>query len=105
MPFRGVPDLGEIAEFQMHIVEQICDKTLGRCGSLPGIGRSLAGRRLAGGFIRFLACLRGQSSGLFDLELGDDLRLAFVENLTILFMKIPDGMPLRVANYRAQASL
>ncbi len=48
-----------------------------------------------------LARLRGQSSGLFDFELGDHLRLAFVEDLKVLLVKIPDGVSLGVANHGA----
>jgi hypothetical protein len=48
-----------------------------------------------------LASLCGEGSGLFDVELGDDLRLAFVENLKVFFMKIAYGVSLRVPHYGA----
>src|ERR1700690_3461345 len=65
------------------------------------VRRSIRGESVAGVLNRLLARLRRQGSRLFDFELGDHLRLAFVEDLEILLAKIPDGVSLGVANHCA----
>jgi hypothetical protein len=96
--FRSLADMGEIAELQVDIVEHVSYKTLGSRSRVHRIGRHIAGRNIAGVLDRLLARLRGDGSGLFHFELGDDLRLAFVEDLKVLLVKIPYGVPLRVAD-------
>src|ERR1700683_5730002 len=71
---------------------------LGDSRRLASIRRSISGRNFARVFNRLLASLRCQTSGLFDFELGDHLRLAFVEDLKIVLAKIPDGVALGVAD-------
>jgi hypothetical protein len=99
MTFGSLPKLGKIAERKVDIVENVGHKALGD-GARDGGGDSVAGK-VAGIVFGFLAGLRRETAGLFDIELGDDLRLSFVEDLKIFFAKIADGMSLGVANYGA----
>src|SRR5260370_19280182 len=99
MALCSFPYPGKIAEFQMHVVEHISNETLGH-------RRCVRGKRITGSLpyrvlVRLLARLRSHGSGLFDFELGDQLRFAFVENLKVLFMKIADGMSRGVADHGA----
>ncbi len=98
---RSFADMGEIAKFQVHVVEHVSYKTLGSRSRVHRIGRRVAGRNIAGVLDRLLARLRGDGSGLFDFELGDDLRLAFVEDLKVLLPKITDRVPLGIADHGA----
>jgi hypothetical protein len=90
--------MGKVAEFQVHIVEQVADETprdFGRNsprvtvihGSwLAGVGRSLRLSRLG-------------RSGAFKVKMADHLQFAFVKNLEILLVKISDGPTPAVAHY------
>src|ERR1700683_46817 len=85
----------------MDIVEHVSYKTLGRGRRSPSVGRHIAGRSISGILLRLLARFRNDGSGLFHIELRDYLRLALVEDLKVLLVKIADSVPLGVAHYRA----
>ena len=88
-PLRSLAQTGEVAEFQVHIIEQVSHKPRRR-----GKGRRRAGTR-------DLSHFRAQVSGLFDFELGDDLGFAFVEDLKVFLVKIADGVSLGIAGHSA----
>src|SRR5579864_9448341 len=81
----------------MHIVEQVSDETFRNRGGVLAFGSCVLWES-SGVLLRFLPGLGNQSPGLLDFELADDLRLSFVENLKILFVKISDCVPLSIAD-------
>ena len=89
----GLPRLQQIARLHMDVVEEISDVAvrefwLGRCGGrLGGVPRN--GRRCR---------RRGRGAGL-DRELGDDLRLAFIEELEILLPQATHRPALTIADH------
>ncbi len=101
MAVRRLPRQRQIAEFQMHVVEQVGDKAFRHFRRVSTIRSYVAGRNIARVFFRPLSSLRSQSAGLLDFELADHLRLALVEDLKVFLVQVPDGMPPRVADYHA----
>ena len=99
--FRGFSHPGKIAELQVHIVEQVSYKTF-RHGRHVPVLEELSAEGISPEFsIRLLPRLCCQGSRLFDFELGDHLRLAFVEDLKIVLAKISDSVALGVADHGA----
>src|SRR5580700_9274063 len=81
----------------MHVVEHVSDKTLGTDWRVRNVDIGFAGKIIPGGLdlgVRF-------RSRLLYVELSNDLRLALVEDLKVLLVKITDCMSLGVADYRA----
>lgn len=97
LAFRCKAHTGEVSKLQVNVVEHIRDKTLGS----RSMGDWLGGHNSAGTLCRIQPRSCGEISRPLDFKLRDNLRLASVEDLKVLLMKIADTVSLSVADHGA----
>src|SRR5581483_4642851 len=95
--FCGLARAGHILKFQVYVVKEINDVAL-RGGWNIRLGSARRGDR-GGRRSNALFFPSELGSRLLYAELGNLLRLAVINNLKIFFMKIPDRMPLMIADH------
>src|SRR5437868_5369711 len=78
----GIAHLGQVAELQMHIVEDVRLKALGHGG-----GRVLSSG-FPGRFARSGGYVSSRRAWFLNGEVADGLRLSFIEDLEILFAEV-----------------